>query len=392
MDGHNQSGNIHVHIVLNSLRKLDVDQQDWMDREIDSKAGYKHHQTRALLTSMQKNLMEICEREHLHQVDLLSPSRNHVSDREYRLQQREQKKLDQLNAQILEDGMEPAMTEFQTQKQFLRDAITDVSITARCAEEFFSGMEQKYRIHVKDYRKRYSYLHPDRKRYISDRALGQNYTRGALLEKFEENEKAIHQKDSVKDRKHSEDTQINAHRDPIAVLYYHSHLRLVTDLQANLIAQQNAAYARKVKLSNLKEMAKTVMYVQEHGFDTQEELKDHRDSVNLQVSTLQQKLNETTGEIKHVNEQIHYTGLYLSTKSVQASFLKSRNKKRFYSDHRDELDGRLESHKSVGRSDDQGKARDYKDNCPYAGNFSQVRCRHDHVALRSGSGSGGRSS
>ena len=49
MDGHNQTGNIHVHIVLNSLRKLDVDQQDWMDREIDSKAGYKHHQTRALL-------------------------------------------------------------------------------------------------------------------------------------------------------------------------------------------------------------------------------------------------------------------------------------------------------------------------------------------------------
>ena len=45
MDGHNGSGNIHVHIVINSLRKLDVPQQPFMERPIDCKAGYKHHVT-----------------------------------------------------------------------------------------------------------------------------------------------------------------------------------------------------------------------------------------------------------------------------------------------------------------------------------------------------------
>lgn len=49
MDGHNGSGNIHVHIVINSLRKLDVPQQPFMERPIDCKAGYKHHVTNEYL-------------------------------------------------------------------------------------------------------------------------------------------------------------------------------------------------------------------------------------------------------------------------------------------------------------------------------------------------------
>lgn len=48
-DGHNHSGNIHVHIVLNSVRKETVAEEDFMERPCDHKAGYKHYQTRAFL-------------------------------------------------------------------------------------------------------------------------------------------------------------------------------------------------------------------------------------------------------------------------------------------------------------------------------------------------------
>ena len=50
MDGHNESGNIHVHIVINSLRKYDVERQDFMERACDSRAGYKHHVSNDYLT------------------------------------------------------------------------------------------------------------------------------------------------------------------------------------------------------------------------------------------------------------------------------------------------------------------------------------------------------
>ena len=73
MDGHNGSGNIHVHIVINSLRKLDVLPQPFMERPIDCKAGYKHHLTKDYLKYLQKSLMDICMRENLNQVDLPDP-------------------------------------------------------------------------------------------------------------------------------------------------------------------------------------------------------------------------------------------------------------------------------------------------------------------------------
>lgn len=59
MDGHNGSGNIHVHIVINSLRKLNVPQQPFMERPIDCKAGYKHHLTKDYLKHLQQSLMNI---------------------------------------------------------------------------------------------------------------------------------------------------------------------------------------------------------------------------------------------------------------------------------------------------------------------------------------------
>ena len=67
-DGHSGSGNIHTHIVINSLHKETVSREDYMDQPNDHVAGYKHRQTKKLLRHLQKNLMEICDKEGLHQV------------------------------------------------------------------------------------------------------------------------------------------------------------------------------------------------------------------------------------------------------------------------------------------------------------------------------------
>ncbi|HBA70012.1 MAG TPA: hypothetical protein DCZ40_11745, partial [Lachnospiraceae bacterium] len=50
-----------------------------------------------------------------------------------------------------------------------------------------------------------------------------------------------------------------------AAIFEKSGLRLVTDLQHCIKAQQSKAYANKVKLSNLQNMARTLAYVQEHS-------------------------------------------------------------------------------------------------------------------------------
>lgn len=163
IDGHNGSGNIHVHIVINSLRKLDVPKQPFMERPIDCKAGYKHHVTNEYLKHLQKSLMDLCRREFLHQVDLLSPSRTGVTEAEYWAQRR----LDEKKQKIETEGFTPNPTKFQTQKQLIRDAVAAAREKAISYEDFQDILQDEYNIFVKTQRGRYSYLPPERNKFMA---------------------------------------------------------------------------------------------------------------------------------------------------------------------------------------------------------------------------------
>ena len=58
-DGHNHSGNIHVHIVINSLRIEAVPLLPYMDRPADTKCGMKHRCTDAAMEYFKSEVMEI---------------------------------------------------------------------------------------------------------------------------------------------------------------------------------------------------------------------------------------------------------------------------------------------------------------------------------------------
>lgn len=344
-DGHNESGNIHVHIVINSLRKYDVPQEPYMEFDCESKAGYKHHLSTAYLAHLKQDVMDMCQKEGLHQVDLLSPAERKITEKEYWAQRRGQEKLDKLNQKMLEDGITPKETRYQTEKQFLRDAIDDAASTAKSPEEFAQILDKKYHIIFKISRNRYSYLHPGRKKYITGRNLGTRYEEDFLLQTFKENAK------SLSDRKmKTEEPQVpNTVKDlqtalspdasdiPVPFIFIKSDLRLVIDLQTCIKAQQSEAYAQKVKLSNLKQMAQTVAYIQEHGYNSLEDFHTALDQASDQTSAARKSLKDTEQQLKDVNEQIHFTGQYLAYKNVYADYRKSRNKDKFYEEHLAEL-------------------------------------------------------
>ena len=344
-DGHNESGNIHVHIVINSLRKYDVPQEPYMEFDCESKAGYKHHLSTAYLAHLKQDVMDMCQKEGLHQVDLLSPAERKITEKEYWAQRRGQEKLDKLNQKMLEDGITPKETRYQTEKQFLQDAIDDAASTAKSPEEFAQILDKKYHIIFKISRNRYSYLHPGRKKYITGRNLGTRYEEDFLLQTFKENAK------SLSDRKMKiEEPQVTATTKdlqtalspdasdiPVPFIFIKSNLRLVIDLQTCIKAQQSEAYAQKVKLSNLKQMAQTVAYIQEHGYDSLEDFHTALDQASDQTSASRKSLKDTEQKLKDVNEQIHFTGQYLAYKNVYTDYRKSRNKDKFYEEHRAEL-------------------------------------------------------
>ena len=133
--------------------------------------------------------MDICRQEHLHQIDLLAPAEKKITDREYHVKRRGQKKLDERNRQIAADGLTPRKTVFQTQKDFLRSAIEDVATISNSQEEFQRLLMEKYRITFKNSRGRFSYLHLERSKYITGRMLSTRYEEDYLLKLFEENAK-----------------------------------------------------------------------------------------------------------------------------------------------------------------------------------------------------------
>ena len=344
-DGHNESGNIHVHIVINSLRKYDVPQEPYMEFDCESKAGYKHHLSTAYLAHLKQDVMDMCQKEGLHQVDLLSPAERKITEKEYWAQRRGQEKLDKLNQEMKEDGITPKETRYQTEKQFLRDAIDDAASTARSPEEFSKILDEKYHIIFKISRNRYSYLHPGRKKYITGRNLGTRYTEDFLLKAFEENTKSHkEQKEEILEQQApntSTDLPTVPFSDtsdiPAPFIFIKSDLRLVINLQTYIKAQQSEAYAQKVKLTNLKQMAQTVAYIQEHGYDSLDDFHEALNQASDQTSASRKSLKDTEQQLKDVNEQIHFTGQYLAYKNVYADYRRSHNKDKFYEEHRTEL-------------------------------------------------------
>ena len=344
-DGHNESGNIHVHIVINSIRKYDVPEEPFMEYACESKAGYKHHLSTAYLAHLKQEVMDMCQKEGLHQVDLLTPAERKITEKEYWAQRRGQKKLDKFNQKMREDGITPKETKYQTEKQFLRDAIDNAADIAKSPEEFSKILEEKYRIIFKISRGRYSYLHPDRKKYVTGRNLGTRYEEDFLMKTFMENTKLLSkEKENVQEQPVS-DTATNLQQAlssdssqiPVPFIFIKSDLRLVIDLQTCIKAQQSEAYAQKVKLTNLKQMAQTVAYIQEHGYDTRADFNTALTNAESQTSLARKKMKDTEQQLKNVNEQIHFTGQYLAYKDLYAQYRRSHNRNKFYEEHKAEL-------------------------------------------------------
>ena len=128
-------------------------------------------------------VMEMCHREGLYQIDLLNGSKNRVTDREYWAQKKGQAALDKQNAPMIAGGITPRQTKFETNKEKLRQTIR-AALSAAASFEDFSSLLLREGVAVKESRGRLSYLTPDRTKPISARKLGDDFDRAAVLAVF----------------------------------------------------------------------------------------------------------------------------------------------------------------------------------------------------------------
>ena len=269
-DGHNHSGNIHVHIVINSLRIEEVPFLPYMDRPADTKAGCKHRCTDAALRYFKSEVMEMCHREGLYQIDLLNGSKNRVTDREYWAQKKGQAALDKQNAPMIAGGITPRQTKFETNKEKLRQTIRKALATAASFDEF-SSLLLREGVTVKESRGRLSYLTPDRTKPITARKLGDDFDRTAVLAVLEQNAaRTAPKQDGVQ--------------------------RLV-DIEQKKAEGKGRGYERWATMHNLKQMAATLNAYQEYGFTSPEQLE-------AAVDTAYQEMRQTSGKLKTLETKL----------------------------------------------------------------------------------------
>ena len=295
-DGHNHSGNIHVHIVINSLRIEEVPFLPYMDRPADTKVGCKHRCTDAALRYFKSEVMEMCHREGLYQIDLLNGSKNRVTDREYWAQKKGQAALDKQNAPMIADSITPRQTKFETNKEKLRQTLRKALATAASFDEFSSLLLQEG-VTVKESRGRLSYLTPDRTKPITARKLGDDFDKATVLALLTQNARRAAEQTkaipeypaAVKKPSQGEKTTKTTPAD--------NTLQRMVDREAKRAEGKGVGYDRWAAKYNLKQMAATVTAYQQYGFSSLEELDEA-------CSAAYTAMRESLTELKQVEKTL----------------------------------------------------------------------------------------
>ena len=295
-DGHNHSGNIHVHIVINSLRIYEVPLLPYMDRPADTLEGCKHRCTNAAMEYFKSEVMEMCHREGLYQIDLLSGSKERITEREYWAAKKGQLALDKENAVREAAGQPTKPTKFETDKAKLRRTIRQALSQAGSFDEFASLLLREG-VTVKESRGRLSYLTPDRTKPITARKLGDDFDKAAVLvlltqnaHRAAEQSKAILEYPAaVKKLSQGEKTTKTTPAD--------NTLQRMVDREAKRAEGKGVGYDRWASLHNLKQMAAT------HNFLMENELLD-LDKLDAAVESSRKALSEARESLRGIEQSI----------------------------------------------------------------------------------------
>ena len=313
-DGHNHSGNIHVHIVIGSIRTREVERKPYMQKPRDWREGMKHSSTAQTMRHLRVEVMELCESAGLYQIDLLNGSKERVNEAEYWARRRGQMKLDRENAGLTAAGQPPRQKKFETVKDILRRQISSVLYRATSFEDFSDRLMQQYGITVKESRGQLSYLPSGRTKFIRAKKLGDKFDKAAVLSTL----------------------QANTERKPKAQFKQDTIGKLI-DIQSRMTEGKGIGYKRWLTKHNLKVMAQTVKLLQEKGLTDE-------GALNQRIAELETKYHESLtvvkdleGRMKANKELCYRVAAYASTKSVTQQLKTAKRPAAFEEQHRAEL-------------------------------------------------------
>ena len=160
-------------------------------------------------------------------------------------------------------------------------------------------------------------------RFARFRSLGKGYLVEELCEVIAGN--AVHKSKFV------EKTRISARS---AQVHQEAKLSFLIDVRAKMQAGKGAGYARWAKVFNLKQMAKAMMFMEEHGIKSYAELKEKADGISEKCDALLESVKADEARMSEVSVLRKHLINYAKAKDVFVAYKASGYNREFYEAHR----------------------------------------------------------
>lgn len=155
------------------------------------------------------------------------------------------------------------------------------------------------------------------KRFIRFRSLGEGYTQEELTAVISGNtmHKAKSQKKSVQDNQ---------------------KLNLILDIQEKM-TQKGSGYQRWATVYNLKQMAKTLLFLRDHNVESVEELREKANASVEHLSILSDNIKAAEARIAEIIVLKKHIINYSKTRDIYVEYRKAGYSKKFFEEHREAI-------------------------------------------------------
>ena len=158
---------------------------------------------------------------------------------------------------------------------------------------------------------------PNGKRFVRCNSLGDDYTEAAIMERISGKRIVV----------------------PKAKGAARAKPNLLIDIQAKMQQIHSPGFERWAKIFNLKEMARTVIYLQENGLTDLGELERACDAAVQKFNDLGDQMKDAERRMKDISELQRQIGTYGKTQEIYAQYRKltGRKREKFYEQHSSEI-------------------------------------------------------
>ena len=319
----NHSGNIHCHIIINSVRAVDASELPYDSRPCDQRAGFKHNCTKSLLKYLEQEVVKMCEEQGYHQVDF-EKSDKRITNQEYKKVHREQRSKN---------------PEFTSEKEKLREMI-DAAISASIDEESLRKyLLVQYGIEVTESRGKWGYRMAGKQKSVRARKLGDRYGKESILKLCRENQMR-------EELTHPETIHLPIISNGETSILYEYQMTIslppnfgqLIDIERNQKIKNSPAYEQWAKIHNLQIQAEQFAYLSEQGLLQGDSLEKDYQKVSEEYEKVHGELKSLEADLKDLNMQLRLLGQYYSTRKEWKIYNKSGRTEECYQEHKTAID------------------------------------------------------